>query len=254
VVALLVHEGSDLAIEHEHQGSTSATQHVGAGTLEHGFHTLVLDDLVGTVDGTLVHALLDRELGLHLQTTTNSIEGIGDEARHDDRELSTHPLTGNATEPSLLVERIQALDGVVQAELGATVWDDTSHRDTETIVQREEALRALGSLRETVTEAVKGLLSGANIRSKTGTSVVKRVHEAEGHGASTATGSKVDNEELPEVGLGLYFGKAFLIASLEARLMAWVGKYRIQLVKLPRQKALTPCSAATRVKQFMMPV
>jgi len=208
VVALLVHEGSDLAIEHEHQGSTSATQHVGAGTLEHGFHTLVLDDLVGTVDGTFVHALLDRELGLHLQTTTHGVEWVGDEARHDDRELGTSPLGGDATETGLLVKWVEALDGVIQAELDATVWDDTSNRDSETIVKGEEALRSLGRLFETVTETVEGLFAGANIGRKTGTSVVKRVHEREGEGASKATGGKIDHEKDSRTqSLGCTWGK-----------------------------------------------
>ena len=35
---------------------------------------------------------------------------------------------------------------------------------------------------------------------------------------------------------------------------ACVGKYRMTLTVLPRQKAEKPCSAETRVKQLMMPV
>lgn len=50
------------------------------------------------------------------------------------------------------------------------------------------------------------------------------------------------------------FGNMVLRMSLKAKLNAWVGKYLITLVKLPRQKALRPCSAKIRVKQLTMPV
>merc|ERR1719454_2728694 len=44
------------------------------------------------------------------------------------------------------------------------------------------------------------------------------------------------------------------MVSLNAKLNACVGKYRMTFTVLPRQKALKPCSADTRVKQLMMPV
>ena len=42
--------------------------------------------------------------------------------------------------------------------------------------------------------------------------------------------------------------------SLNAKLKAWVGKYRRILVKFPRQNALNPCSDETRLKQLTIPV
>ena len=53
--------------------------------------------------------------------------------------------------------------------------------------------------------------------------------------------------------LGLALGKRFLMVSLKAKLKACVGKYRMTLARLPRQKDSTPCSADTRVKQFPIP-
>jgi hypothetical protein len=41
--------------------------------------------------------------------------------------------------------------------------------------------------------------------------------------------------------------------SLKAKLSAWVGKYRMTLAKLPRQKARNPCSLGIRTKQSTMP-
>jgi hypothetical protein len=49
-------------------------------------------------------------------------------------------------------------------------------------------------------------------------------------------------------------GSIALMVSLKAKLNAWVGKYRMQFTRLPRQKEAMPCSAATRVKQLPMPV
>merc|ERR1719454_2371 len=43
------------------------------------------------------------------------------------------------------------------------------------------------------------------------------------------------------------------MVSLKAKLKAWVGKERITLTVLPRQKAEKPCSEDTRVKQLTMP-
>lgn len=45
-------------------------------------------------------------------------------------------------------------------------------------------------------------------------------------------------------------GKRALIWSLKAKLNAWVGKYRMTLVVFPLQKAASPCSWCTRVKQL----
>lgn len=53
---------------------------------------------------------------------------------------------------------------------------------------------------------------------------------------------------------GLNVGNMFLKVSLNAKLKAWVGKYRMRFATFPRQKDPIPCSAATRVKQLTMPV
>ena len=53
---------------------------------------------------------------------------------------------------------------------------------------------------------------------------------------------------------GLYFGNRALMVSLNAKLKAWVGKYRMTFTVFPRQKAEKPCSDDTRVKQLTMPV
>lgn len=66
--------------------------------------------------------------------------------------------------------------------------------------------------------------------------------------------AKFTMKNLPNSVFGLYFGNIFLIESLNARLNACVGKYRMQFVKFPRQNAAKPCSALMREKQLPMPV
>lgn len=51
----LICELLDLVVEHQYKGSAHASDHVGPGTLEEGFSSLVLEDLSPTVDCALVH-------------------------------------------------------------------------------------------------------------------------------------------------------------------------------------------------------
>ena len=61
-------------------------------------------------------------------------------------------------------------------------------------------------------------------------------------------------KNLPNSFFGSYFGKKPLMVSLNAKLNACVGKYRMTFTVLPRQNAMKPCSLDTRVKQSTMPV
>lgn len=45
----------DLVVQHQHKCAAHASDHVGPGTLEEGFSSLVLEDLSPTVDCALVH-------------------------------------------------------------------------------------------------------------------------------------------------------------------------------------------------------
>lgn len=45
----------DLVVQHQHEGTTHSSDHVGPGTLEEGFSSLVLQDLPPAVDRALVH-------------------------------------------------------------------------------------------------------------------------------------------------------------------------------------------------------
>jgi hypothetical protein len=115
------------------------------------------------VDGSLVDTVSLGLLGLHLQTTTDSVKGVRDVTRHDDGELRTGPFGRNANESRVLVVRVETLDGVVETELDSTVWNDSSDRDSESLVERKDSLGAVGSLDETVPQTSELTFSRTNI-------------------------------------------------------------------------------------------
>lgn len=51
----LICELLDLVVQNQHEGAAHASDHVGPGTLEEGFSSLILKDLSPTVDCALVH-------------------------------------------------------------------------------------------------------------------------------------------------------------------------------------------------------
>ena len=213
-----------LAVEDKDHGGTSTTEDVGTGTLEEGGDAFLGADLGEAVGGSLVDAVLDFLLGLHLQSTAHGIEGVGDETGHDDGELSAGPLGGNADDGDFLGVGVQADEGVVKTELHTTVRDDTGDRDAEAVVQGEHALGSGGSLLEAVAKALEGLLAGADIGGETGTGVVQRVDDAQGAGTGETARGEVDAEELPELLLGGVLGEAALDGVLEGKVEGLRGE------------------------------
>jgi len=221
---LLVQVVLGLTVQHKHQGGAGTAEHVGAGTLEEGSGSLVLHDLREAVDGAIVDAALDRLIGLHLQAATDGIEGVCHETGHDDGELSAGPLGGNANEGHLLVEGVETLEGVVQAELDTAVGDDTGDGDAETVVQGKDALGTLGGLHEAVTETVERTLAGTDIGGEASTGVVQGVNEAQGASTGQTARRQVAAEELPELGLRVVLGEHSLDGVLEGKVARLGGE------------------------------
>jgi len=204
-----------LTVQHENQGSASATKNVGTSTLEESGEAFFSDDLAEAMTSASVDLVFCLLFRLHLQTATDGVKWVGDESGHDDGKLSACPLGSNADERDLLGVRVEATECVVQTELDATVRDDTSDGDAEAVVKGEDALGALGGLHQTITQTIEGLLATADIRCQTSTSVVQRVDDAKGAGASRATGSQVHSEEWPKVSFGAVLGELGLDTVLE---------------------------------------
>jgi hypothetical protein len=204
-----------LTVQHQHKGGADGSQSVGAGTLEQSGGALLLEDLVEAVNSALVDPLVLGLLGLHLQTSADGVEGVRSIAGGDGGGLSDGELGSQTHKALVLSVRVDASQGVVHTEVHTAVRNDTSHRDTEAVVQTQDTGRALGSLHKAVSKAVERLLLATHIGSKSGTGIVQRVDNAQRTSTSKTTGSHVRQEEHEELGLGVVAGEHVLESVLE---------------------------------------
>mmetsp|Transcript_16361 Transcript_16361/g.35559 ORF Transcript_16361/g.35559 Transcript_16361/m.35559 type:complete len:369 (-) Transcript_16361:25-1131(-) len=201
----------DLVVQDQHDSATHTTKDVGEGTLEEGTDALVLGDLHHSVDGARVKLLLGASA--HHQPTTDSVEGVRDDTGSVGHNLGHQELEHERR----VVGEEGILSGIVQTEISATVHDDTLDGHTEALVQRHGA-GGLGNLAQAVEQTVElTALAGADIGGETGTGEIKGVHDQEGGGTGETTGSHLDAEELPEVGLGAVGGEQCLNGVLEGK-------------------------------------
>lgn len=116
----------DLVVQHQHKGAAHASDHVGPGTLEEGFSSLVFENLTPAVDCALVHdvgcerkgadgdaqcqrnscvktrktshailrprsSLTSFASGLHHHTTSDGVEWVRNKAGYSSHSLGDHP-------------------------------------------------------------------------------------------------------------------------------------------------------------------
>ena len=89
---------------------------------------------------------------------------------------------------------------VVDTEVETTVDDDTNDGGDETTVETRDTIGSEGlpvDIDETVELAGSSTLRGLRIVGKTGTSIVKRVHEKQRGGTGSTTRGEVTREPLP---------------------------------------------------------
>ena len=207
----------DLTVQHQHQGRAHGTQSVGSGALEEGGDALLLADLVEAINGALVDPLGLRLLGLHLQTTTDGVEGVGSVSSKDGSELGNAELGGKAYNVTVLLVGVHVGEGIEHAEVHATVGDDAHDRHTEAIVQSHNTRGSSSGLDKAITQAVEALLARAHIGGKTGTGIVQGVDNAQRSSTSKTTGSHVDGEELGEFLFLISLGENILDHILEGK-------------------------------------
>lgn len=216
--------GGDLGVQDEDEGGTDGTEGVGSGTLEEGGGTLLLHDLGEAVGGALVDPLGLGLLGLHLETTADGVEGVGGVAGGDGGGLGAGELGGGTEDAVLgLLVGVVAGEGVEEAEVDATVGDDTDDGDADTVVETADAGGGDGLL-EAVEEAVELGLAGSDVGGETGTGVVKGVDDAEGTGTGKTAGGHVDGEELGELGVLVGLGEEGLDGVLEGEVEGLGGE------------------------------
>jgi len=84
-------ESLDLIVENQDQGTACATENVGESSLEESLATLLPEDLAPAIDGVLVHDVGSLATRLHHHTTTDSVEGIGDDTGYGCDTLCDRP-------------------------------------------------------------------------------------------------------------------------------------------------------------------
>jgi len=178
----------------EHTSSSNTTENVSTSTVEERGDAFLGDDLSGTIQRALVLDSLTRG---HHHTTTNGIQRIRGKTGNDGDSPSK---SERGEERSLEWSgENHRLEGIVETEVATAVDDNSDARDPETSVETNETigLEGLGvDINETLELALSSLLGSLVVVGKTGTGVVKRVHEAERQSSSQTTRGHVTTEPL----------------------------------------------------------
>ena len=187
----------------KHTGPRNSTENIGTGPLHEGHGPLVSHDLDGTVPGALV---LDSLAGGHHHASSDRVNGVRDETSTDCDDVAEDKRDCNTS----VLPQEDRLEGVVEAEVAASVDNDTDARDDETSIQSNKAvcLEGLGvDIDEAIELPLPGPLAGClGVISKPGSSIVEGVDEAEREGTSSSSRGNVLRE-----GQGI----AVLLAALE---------------------------------------
>merc|ERR1719209_2349858 len=120
--------GLELVKAGEHTGAGDSTEDVGSSTLHQGHETLVLHDLDEAVHGALV---LDTTAGGHHHPPPHGVNGVGHEPSSD----GDSPSQEEGEEDASVLAEQQRFQGVVEAEVHATVDEDANCGDGEASVQ-----------------------------------------------------------------------------------------------------------------------
>jgi len=205
----------DLAVHDEDKGRADSAEGVGTGALEEGTGALVGHDLAEAVHGALVDPLSLGLVRLHLEAPADSVEGVRGIGRGESGGLGTGELGQEADGALVLLVRVNADEGVVDAKVSTAERDDADDGDAEAVVEAHHAGRAGGSLRKAVHEARELGLARADVRGEARPRVVERVDNRERAGAGKAARGHVDQEELAEVRLRRILGEPGLDGVLE---------------------------------------
>merc|ERR1712012_442736 len=167
--------GLELVKAGKHTGAGDSTEDVGSSTLHQGHEALVLYDLQEAVHGALV---LGATAGGH-HHPPHRVNGV----RHESSSDGDSPSQEEGEEDSSVLAEQQRLQGVVEADVHATVDEDTNCGDGEASVQALDAV-GLQGLHVHVDQAVELALTtlALGVVGQPGPGVVEGVYEEQRHG------------------------------------------------------------------------
>ena len=134
----LINKFLDFIVQYKYESTTSTSENVGEGTLEEGTGTFLFGDGGPAVQCVLVDDFGSLATRLHHHTTTDSIEGIGDNTSNSCNNLSNSPAD---VDGGVLRIGQHTAGSIVEAEVGSTVDNDTLYGYTETTVQTNNTIR-----------------------------------------------------------------------------------------------------------------
>jgi len=215
---LLTEEDNLQLVVHGDNTSTGNTsQDVSTATLEQGSNTLSGNNLLETVESTVVLNSLTRG---HHHSSSDSVQWV----RSSGSTSGNSPTQQERSQERTLqwTNQNDWLQGVVQTEVQTSVDNNTNNRWTETSVQTSNTVGSQGLLvdiEQTVELSVSSTLGGLGVVSQSGSGVVQRVDESQRGGTSQTTGSQVTGEPLP-VGLVLLETEHLLELVLESKVQS----------------------------------
>lgn len=124
-------ELNELVEARQHTSASDTSQNVGTGTLHEWHEALLLHDLDEAVDRAVVLLGLTRR---HHHTTSNRIDWIRDKTRRDSDSIAEREREQQAR----VVAQQHRFKRVVEAEVAATVDDDTHAWDDEASVETSD--------------------------------------------------------------------------------------------------------------------
>jgi len=226
VLNFLVEEG-------DHSGE-STSHDIGEHTLVKTLGAFFLDDDLGAIESTLVESLLEGLLRLHLEATTDGVEGVVEGSGDDTGSLGGEESSYESHDSDILLPGVESHDGIEETELETTVDDNTGNGGTETVVDGSGSLLG-GGLAEAIEDTVEGLFFTTDIGSETGSGEIEGVADGEGESCSETSRGEVNSEETPEVLFSIIFGELLLDGILERQVEGLLGEvsYDIGTVSSP---------------------
>ena len=127
----------ELVKSSQHTSSGNTSQDVGSSSLHQGHESLVPENLLEAVEGTLVLGSASR---CHHHTPSDSVNGVGHESSSD----GDTPTQEEGQGDSSISSQDQRLQSVVETKVHSSVDEDTNSGDDKSSVETLDTIRLEG--------------------------------------------------------------------------------------------------------------